>query len=280
MNRGRPTPTGGRRLDLHAHTHFSDGQLSPAELVELAVSRQLVALAITDHDNVDGIAPAIEAAGDRIAIVPGIEISSLLDGQDLHILGYHLDADSPALRERLSKFREERRERARAILERLRQLGAGVDDESVFAAAGPGVVGRPHVAQALVRAGHVPSIDAAFQRFLGPRGEAFVPRPAFASEEAIATIRAAGGVAVLAHPGAALPVLQVERLHEAGLKGIEVWHPQHNMLTQRRWREVADRLGLIPSGGSDFHGTHRGAGLGDMPVPERTLERLRTAAGR
>ena len=280
MNRGRPTVNGGRRLDLHAHTHFSDGQLSPADLVELAVSRQLVALAITDHDTVDGIAPALEAAGDRIDIVPGIEISSLLEGQDLHILGYFLDAASPDLQCRLGRFRDERRDRARAILDRLRQLGAEVDDESVFAAAGPGVVGRPHVAQALVRAGHVPSVDVAFQRYLGPRGEAFVPRPAFPSEEAIATIRAAGGVAVLAHPGSALPVLQVERLHEAGLTGIEVWHPQHNMATQRRWKETADRLGLVPSGGSDFHGTHRGAGLGDMPVPERTLERLRTAAGR
>ncbi len=278
MNRGRPTPDGGRRLDLHAHTHFSDGQLSPAELIELAVARQLIALAITDHDTVDGVAPALQAAGDRIEVVPGIEISSLLDGQDLHILGYFLDPTHAPLLERLTHFREERRARAGAILERLRQLGAGVDDDAVFAAAGPGVVGRPHVAQALVRAGHVPSVDVAFQRYLGPRGEAFVPRPAFPSEQAIAIIRAASGVAVLAHPGSAMPVLQVERLHEAGLAGIEVWHPQHNMVTQRRWKETADRLGLIASGGSDFHATHRGAGLGDMPVPERTLDRLRAAA--
>ncbi|MEO5988825.1 MAG: PHP domain-containing protein [Candidatus Eisenbacteria bacterium] len=280
MTRGWSTPDGGRRLDLHAHTHFSDGQLSPAQLIDLALARQLVALAITDHDTVQGVAPAFEAAGDRIEIVPGIEISSLLDGQDLHILGYFLDPLSAPLSQRLVRFREERRERACAILERLRQLGAEVDGDAVFAAAGPGVVGRPHVAQALVRAGHVPSIDMAFQRYLGPRGEAFVPRPAFRSEEAIATIGEAGGVAVLAHPGSALAVLQVERLHEAGLTGIEVWHPQHNMATQRRWKETADRLGLIPSGGSDFHSSHRGAGLGDMPVPERTLERLRTAAGR
>lgn len=280
MNHGRSTPDGGRRLDLHAHTHFSDGQLSPAALVDLAVARQLVALAITDHDTVDGIAPAIEAAGDRIEIVPGIEISSMLDGQDLHVLGYFLDPTSAPLLARLVRFREERRERARAILERLRQLGAEVDDDAVFASATPGVVGRPHVAHALVRAGHVPSVDVAFQRYLGPRGEAFVPRPAFRSEEAVATIRAAGGVAVLAHPGSGLAVLQVERLHAAGLTGIEVWHPQHNTATQRRWKETADRLGLVSSGGSDFHTPHRGAGLGDMSVPERTLEQLRSAAGR
>lgn len=278
MNRSRPSPHGGRRLELHAHTHFSDGQLSPAELVEHALNHGVVALAVTDHDTVDGVAPALEAAAGRLEIVPGIEISSVLDGQDLHILGYFLDPASPPLLARLARFREERRERARSILSRLRELGAEVDDASVFASAGPGVVGRPHVAQALVRAGHVPSVDVAFQRFLGPRGEAFVPRPAFASQEAIATIREAGGAAVLAHPGSHVTLLQIERLRDAGLAGVEVWHPQHNMAAQRRWKETADRLGLLASGGSDFHGTHRGAGIGDMPVPERTLERLRLAA--
>jgi len=276
----RPARTGGRRVDLHAHTFFSDGQLSPEELVAHALTRGLVALAITDHDTVEGVARALVAGGGRIRIVPGIEISSVLEGHDLHVLGYFIDYQSESLRERLVAFREERRGRALAIMERLRELGAPVDETAVFAAAGPGVVGRPHVAQALVRAGHVPSVEAAFQTFLGPRGRAFVPRPTFHSEDAIACIREAGGASVLAHPGAQLSVAIVERLKHAGLDGIEVWHPQHGAAAVRRWRETARRLRLIESGGSDFHGTHRGAGLGDLPVPERVVEALLDAARR
>ena len=280
MKSPRPARTAGRRVDLHAHTFFSDGQLSPEELVEHALARSLVALAITDHDTVEGVARALVAGGGRIRIVPGIESSSVLDEHDLHVLGFFIDYQSESLRERLESFRDERRGRALAIMERLRELGVPVDETAVFAAAGPGVVGRPHVAQALVRSGHVPSIEAAFQQYLGPRGKAFVQRPAFRSEDAIACIREAGGASVLAHPGPALPLAVVERLKDAGLDGIEVWHPQHGSVAVRRWRDVARDLNLIESGGSDFHGTHRGAGLGDLPVPERTVEALLDAARR
>ncbi len=274
MTSPRPPRAVGHRLELHAHTHFSDGTLSPEALVELALSRGITALAVTDHDSVEGVAPAVAAADGRLEVVPGIEMSSSLEGHDLHVLGYFVDAGSESLAERLARFREERRDRARAILERLASLGAPVAAEEVFESAGPGVVGRPHIAQALLRAGHVPSIEIAFQRFLGSRGSAFVPRPAFHSAEAVRVIRDAGGVAVLAHPG---PLARriVEQLAAAGLTGIEVWHPQHGTQTQRMWREVARDLGLVASGGSDFHGPHRGAGLGDMPVPDRVIEELR-----
>jgi predicted metal-dependent phosphoesterase TrpH len=284
---GRPQARGGR-IELHAHTHFSDGTLSPAELVALAAERGLAALAITDHDSVEGVPFALAAAdtlrttrtGDVVAlpeIVPGIEISSSLEGNDLHVLGYFVDWRSEALASRLASFREERRERAREILDRLAELGVPVEAEEVFAAAGPGVVGRPHIANALLKAGHVPTIDVAFQRYLGARGSAFVPRPAFHSGEAVRMIRDAGGAAVLAHP-AAITTQLVDQLAEAGLAGIEVWHPQHGMATQRRWHEVARTLGLVPSGGSDFHGPHRGVGLGEMPVPLRALADLRARA--
>ena len=178
---------------------------------------------------------------------------------------------------RLARFREERRQRAIAIVERLAELGVPVSADDVLASAGPGVVGRPHVAQALLRAGHVPTIEIAFQKYLGARGSAFVPRPAFHSAEAVRVIRDAGGVAVLAHPGLT-PRRVVESLAEAGLAGLEVWHPQHNPPAQKRWFELASELGLVPSGGSDFHGPHRGAGLGEMPVPERSLDDLRARA--
>lgn len=273
----RPPHPGGRRLELHAHTHFSDGQLSPEALVALAIEREVAALAVTDHDSVEGIAPAVAAAGSQLEIVPGIEISSALEGHDLHILGYFFDPTSVRLRERLERFREERRQRAIAILDRLAELGMPVSADEVFAAAGPGVVGRPHVAHALLRAGHVTTMEQAFQKYLGMRGEAFVPRPEFASADAVRIIREAGGVAVLAHPGI-LTHRIVEELRDAGLGGVEVWHPQHGMAAQRRWYETAKELGLVPTGGSDFHGPHRGAGLGDMPVPERTLDDLRARA--
>jgi predicted metal-dependent phosphoesterase TrpH len=280
VNPARPARTAGRRVDLHAHTFFSDGQFSPEELVAHALTRSLVALAITDHDTVEGVARALVAGGGRIRIVPGIEISSVHDGIDLHVLGFFIDYQSESLTEKLEAFRDERRNRALAIMARLAELGLAVDETGVFAAAGPGVVGRPHVAHALVRAGHVPSVEAAFQQLLGPRGRAFVPRPAFQSTDAIACIREAGGASVLAHPGANLPITVVERLKEAGLDGIEVWHPQHGTAAVRRWRDEARRLHLVESGGSDFHGTHRGAGLGDLPVPERVVESLLAAARR
>jgi predicted metal-dependent phosphoesterase TrpH len=277
MNSSRPPRAGGRRLELHAHTHFSDGHLSPSALVSLAVDRGLFALAITDHDSVEGVAEAQSAAGESLELVPGIEVSSAIEGQDVHVLGYFVDPAHQPLRARLLRFRDERRERALAILERLAALGLPISAEEVFAAAGPGVVGRPHIAHALMRAGHVPSVDVAFQRLLGSRGSAFVPRPAFASTEAVRIIREAGGVAVLAHPGMLARRL-VQQLVEAGLGGVEVWHPQHGMTAQRAWHELARELDLVASGGSDFHGPHRGAGLGEMPVPERVLESLRARA--
>jgi len=277
MNSSRPPRAGGRRLELHAHTHFSDGHLSPSALVSLAVERGLFALAITDHDSVEGIAEAQSAAGESLEVVPGIEVSSAIEGQDVHVLGYFVDPAHEPLRARLLRFRDERRERALAILARLAALGLPISADEVFAAAGPGVVGRPHIAHALMRAGHVPSVDVAFQRLLGSRGSAFVPRPAFASTEAVGMIREAGGVAVLAHPGMLARRL-VQQLVEAGLGGVEVWHPQHGMTAQRAWHELARELDLVASGGSDFHGPHRGAGLGEMPVPERVLESLRARA--
>jgi hypothetical protein len=266
-------------VDLHAHTFFSDGLLSPEALVARALDRHLVALAVTDHDSLEALPRARAAAGLVLELVPGIEMSSSLDGLDLHILGYFLDPDHAGLRMRLERFQDERRERAALILQRLAELGAPLDPDEVFDLAGPGVVGRPHVAGALIRAGHVGSMDEAFNRFLGTGGAAFVPRPAFRPEEAIALIHSAHGVSVLAHPGAALPDGVIETLVRSGLRGIEIWHPQHGPATVRRYRALAARLDLLETGGSDFHGHPRGADLGASPVPAAALTRLKEAAG-
>jgi predicted metal-dependent phosphoesterase TrpH len=274
-----PESPGGRRIDLHAHTHFSDGQLSPAELVARALARGLAALSITDHDSLEALEPARQAAASALELVPGIELSTAAEGYELHVLGYYLDPSHERLRERLDVFRHERLARVEAMVERLVALGAPIEASQVVRLAGPGVVGRPHVAAALVRAGHAESMDDAFKRYLGRQGNAYVPRPAFRPAEAIELIRDAGGVSVLAHPGAQLPDSMLERLKAAGLQGVEVWHPQHSAATRRRYRALAQRLDLIETGGSDFHGQDRGADLGEVPVPPGTLSRLKEAAG-
>ncbi len=274
-----PVSRGGRRVDLHAHTLYSDGLLTPEAVVAHALERSLAALAITDHDSIEGIEGARLAAGSVLELVPGIEVSSSLDGMDLHILGYYLDPGDAELTEALARFREERLSRAHTMVERLAALGAPVDFDEVLELAGPGVVGRPHVAEALLRAGHVETVDEAFRRFIGARGEAFVPRPSFRPERAIALIHAAGGVSVLAHPGASLPDAIIEGLAGAGLRGLEVWHPQHGATAVRRFHALAHRLDLLETGGSDYHGWPRGAELGELPVPASILGPLKQAAG-
>jgi len=266
-------------VDLHAHTTFSDGMLSPEDLVARAVDKRLAALAVTDHDTVEAIPRARAAAGAVLQLVPGIEMSTAFEGADLHILGYYLDPEHGALRERLVGFQEERRRRALAIVERLRELGLPVDLDQVLALAGPGVIGRPHVAEAMVRAGLVTDFDEAFERYLGAQAPAYVPRPAFSPAEAIRLIHAADGVSVLAHPGSQMPDSVIERLRDEGLRGIEVWHPQHGGATVRRYQALAQRLGLLTTGGSDFHGEHRSVDLGDLPVPISVLDPLKQAAG-
>lgn len=276
---GPPRLEGGRRVDLHTHTTYSDGSLSPLELVQRAVDAGLAALGITDHDSVEALPEARAAAGSRIEIVPGIEVSSSRNGHELHVLGYYLDTESPALRERLARFGEERRRRVHAMADRLAAAGAPVNAGEVIERAGAGVVGRPHIAEALLRAGHVSSVDDAFRRYLGPNGVAYVPRPRFLPEEAMDLIHRAGGISVLAHPGAAMADAVIESLAAHGLRGLEVWHPQHAPPVVRRYQALAARLGLLTTGGSDYHGPGRGAELGDRPVPARVLEALKRAAG-
>lgn len=250
-------------IDLHCHTTASDGTLSPVELIELAAQRGVDVIAVTDHDTVAGVAEAAEAglhAG--IRVVAGIELSTRAE-RSCHVLGYFVDPASPALSETLVELREERMDRMRRMVSRLCELGYELTIDEVLAQAHGAIVARPHVARALVERGYIARVSDAFTAALiADGGRADVPRRQPSPAAGIELIRAAGGVAVLAHPGLAhhlgthdpVSTALIEELVGSGLAGIEVDHPDHPPDVRDRLRALADRLGLVATGGSDFHG--------------------------
>lgn len=268
------------RIDLHSHSTASDGRLSPTQLVELARDRDIATLAITDHDTLRGVAEA-QSAGARIGVrvIAGIEISTLFNGsKEAHVLGYGMRPTDDATRATIASLQPRRASRARAILERLAALGVPVPFDAVAALAGDGMIGRPHIARAMIAAGHVPDLQSAFDRFLAEGQPAFVPNDALTPAEAVELIHAAHGVAVLAHPclfQGDLEVLFASML-AAGLDGIEVYHPDNPPAARSALLERARRHGLLVTGGSDFHGlsTDGDASLGSIALPAGLLEAL------
>jgi len=270
------------RAELHCHSTASDGTLPPEELVSMALSKGLKALAITDHDTTTSFAPACRAAAGRgLEILPGLEINAEESGQDVHILGYYVQPDQAALQEALAGLRQARVRRLGEILARLDELGVGVPRQRVLELAGGDSVGRPHVARAMVEAGHAEDVAMAFDLYLGTAAPAFVPRRSLRPAEAIRLIRQAGGVAILAHPGLLVEEDRVRGLVAEGLQGLEVHHPIHSLQARQRLQDLALRLGLLVTGGSDYHGPdrHHSVGFGDVLLPADTLERLRQASG-
>lgn len=262
------------RADLHLHTTASDGQLRPAALVELARKHHLNTIAITDHDTTDGISEAQAAANGSPVVLPGIELSAEENNVDVHMLGYYVQPENSAFQSALAQFRHDRLDRGEAMVARLETLGKPIRWERVLELADGGSVGRPHVARALVEAGHVESVNAAFDLYLHHGGPAYVSRKRMSPEEAVALIHAAGGVAVMAHPGLVpdyLPML--ERLVAAGLDGIEFNHPRNPATVRENIRAVALRHALILTGGSDFH--RQGDPIGAYTAPPETLLALR-----
>lgn len=277
-------------IDLHTHTTASDGTLAPAELVALAAAAAVTTLAITDHDTTDGLAAARPvAARAGIALVPGVELGTE-DVRGQHdLLGYFVDVDDAAFQALLATIRDHRHARAVAMVERLRALGAPIDLDDVLAIAAGGALGRPHLARALVAAGWADDVGDAFHRYLGAGGPAYAPRYRLSPAEGCAAIRAAGGVPVLAHPTPpGRPWSDPKRLlaflgplADAGLGGLECFYPGYTARVSRWLVVLADHFGLVPSGGSDFHGPHRPQGvLGAVTVPPDTVERLAAACDR
>jgi predicted metal-dependent phosphoesterase TrpH len=272
-------------VDLHTHTTASDGTYAPAELVREAARRGVRVLAVTDHDSIDAVAPAIMAAGDHppLEVVPGIEINTDDPGGEIHVLGYFLDHEAAWLRDLLREFRAERVARVQRIADRLAALGHPIDAEEVFALVREGSAGRPHVAQAMVRRGYVGTVREAFDRFLAAGKPAYVPHRKVAPREACELIRRAGGLAVVAHPGFHDdPEEMVRGLAATGLlDGVECYYAEHSPEQTARFLGLCRELGLLPTGGSDFHGPQvRAATLGQPPVPWEAWEALRRRAGR
>jgi 3',5'-nucleoside bisphosphate phosphatase len=267
------------QVDLHTHSTYSDGLLSPAMLVEEAASRGVRILALTDHDTVAGIGEA-RVAGERLGveIIPGVELSAALPGGgEVHLLGYFVDVEDPALLAQLAGYARARSERMQRMVERLNRIGAPVALERVREIAGHGTVGRPHLGRALVEAGYAEDLSDAFARFIGGGKPAFVPRPRVDPHDAIALVRAAGGVPVMAHPFSTGGVESVlDRLVPAGLAGMEVDYGEYTPEDREILRQIAARRGLIATGGSDYHGPDRRSAreLGSAPVSLESVAAL------
>ena len=244
-------------VDLHLHTLASDGRLTPTQLVDLIADKGVTVAAISDHDTTDGIAEAVRAAAahPNLEIIPAIELSTDIPGDEIHMLGYFLQYEDEEFQAILRRFREGRLERGRAMVEKLAALGKPVDWERVQEIAGDGSVGRPHIALAMVEAGYFKEPKEAFYEYLGRNGLAYAEREKMTPEEGVEMLAKVGGSAVLAHP-ANLDDLdtKVAHLKEAGLVGMEVHYAMYSEETIQRLQEVAIRHGLIPCGGSDYHG--------------------------
>jgi len=264
-------------VDLHTHTIASDGMNSPSVNVQLAKKAGLSGLAITDHDTISGVEEAIEE-GKRIGIqvVPGVEISTVAGGQDIHVLGYYIDIHDSTLLHRLSDLRATRQRRNEMMIEKLQQLGMDITLEEVAETVSEikrdgDTIGRPHIAQVLMEKGYVSSVKDAFDRLLGSGGAAYVNPPRISPETAIAWIHEAGGKAVLAHPGLYKDDELVIKIIGQGLDGIEVYHSDHSPEDEKRYKKIAEQHHLIMTAGSDFHG-ERGNELFHGEVGARRIE--------
>ncbi len=264
-------------IDLHTHSTASDGLLTPAQLVALAVERGVHTLALTDHDTIDGLDEARTAAlAAGIQFIPGVELSTHVDAGEVHVLGYYIDENSAVLRDALAQFRDAREGRAATIVARLSAAGAPIKLERVLALAG-GTIGRPHVARALIEAGHATSISDAFERWLVRGRPGYVERYRLVPAEAVRLIRKAAGVPVLAHPHSADNLEQLlPELVEAGLAGIECYYGDYDEVRRESYLALADQYGLVPAGGTDFHGTGTAyrRPLGGTWLPATTVANL------
>ncbi|HSU56048.1 MAG TPA: PHP domain-containing protein [Candidatus Dormibacteraeota bacterium] len=266
--------------DLHLHTYFSDGTYSPEEVASQAERHGLNAIALTDHDTVEGCTRASMAcAAANIEFIPGAELTAEHGEHELHILGYFLDSTNARLLAEIGKFQAVRQNRVREMVARLNSVHVPLTAEAVFELANCRSPGRPHVARALVKAGLCSTLDEAFERFLKKNRPAWVPKFKMSAGAAIDLIHQAGGLAVMAHPGLNRTDNVIPGMVEAGLDGIECFHTKHSTSTAEHYLEIADRFHLLVTGGSDCHGMSKGKPLiGTVKIPYQHVEQLKAKA--
>jgi len=273
-----------RGYDLHTHSTCSDGTMDPADVARLAVERGVTGIALTDHDTTAGLDRAREASRGDLVVLAGCELSAEHAGQPVHVLGIGFDPGEPVFASARREILSARVRRAERTVERLRELGADVPIERVWELAGEGAVGRPHIAEAMIEAGVVNTIDQAFSMdWIGTGGRAYVEKEAVTPVRAVELIRGAGGAAVLAHPAVHAGALEVREslvreMAAAGLAAIEIDHPEQPPAARAHWRAVADELGLATTGGSDDHGRRSGYRLGCCLTAEATVAALLAAS--
>ncbi|MFQ5964431.1 MAG: transcription antitermination factor NusB [Candidatus Scalinduaceae bacterium] len=263
--------------DLHIHTEYSDGTMSPEQVVEEALKLKLHTIAITDHDSIDAIEIAQAICVEKgLNIIPAIELSSYYCAADIHILGYFIDIKNSTLLEKLTELRFERVERIKKITKKLVSLGVIVDPQEVYDVAGKGVPGRMHVADVLCRKGYCSSIQESFQRYLSDNGPAFVPKVALSLENAIKLINSSDGISVLSHPGTTKRDELIPKMVEFGLQGIEVYSPSQLANDIERYIRLANEYDLVITGGSDCHGERRpDIRLGSITIDNDIVEKIK-----
>jgi predicted metal-dependent phosphoesterase TrpH len=267
------------KADFHSHSTASDGKLTPTQLIDLAASRGVKILALTDHDSTEGIAEARGAAAkhEDFFLIPGVELSTDIEGDEVHMLGYftYETLENPELQAELARFRAGRFERGRQMVEKLNALGKPIRWERVLEIAGDASVGRPHVAQALVEAGHVATIPEAFDLYIGRNGPAYAEREKMTPLQAIQTLHKYGAPAVFAHPSFTKSFDEViPELVDAGLAGMEVYYKDYDQETVNALAAKAAKYGLLPLGGSDYHALNNPGERepGDIPLPDRVAK--------
>jgi len=267
------------RVDLHVHSTVSDGRLSPEAVVGKAAELGLEVIALTDHDTVDGIIPALKAtaAFPQLRLIPGVEISTDLPDGEAHVLGYFIDFTSRELGAALERFRSSRQGRARGMITRLANLSIDIDWQRVQEIAGDGSIGRPHIARAMLEKGYVDTFEEAFDKYIGHGGPAYVEREKMTPEEAVQLIARSQGLPVLAHPFTIKePEAMVISLKEVGLVGIEAYYKDYSAGEIETLVKMAERYGLIATGGTDYHGIGDSSEviLGGVEVPLEAVEQL------
>lgn len=263
--------------DLHTHSTASDGMLSPDEIVALALKKGLSVISLTDHDTIDGVDKALDAAkGTRLEVIPGIEINTDWENTEAHILGYYLDYNSQSFQDTLHEIRKAREHRAKAMIDKLAEVGVVLTYEQVLGIAGDATICRPHIAQAMIEGGYVSSIKDAFEDYLSRGKPGYVPRVKLDPFSAIAIIERAKGVPVLAHPGLCNRDDLIPAFVKKGLLGIEVYYPFHTLDMVDKYRWFCHKYGLVMTGGTDYHGPDREyPPLGKVGVAKKSVDNLK-----